>query len=56
MAWGTVSQTRICPWGEVESWIGGADECARGSLRGGYAMSGTSDMIETSVGGRVSSV
>jgi hypothetical protein len=31
MAWGTVSQTGIWPWGEVDSWTGGVDEFAGGS-------------------------
>jgi hypothetical protein len=56
MAWGNVSQTGICPWGEVESWIGGVDECPGGSGGGGSVMSGMSDMIEASVGGGVSSM
>jgi hypothetical protein len=40
----------------VESWTGGVDECAGGSGGEGSAMSGTSGMIEASLGGRVSSV
>jgi hypothetical protein len=40
----------------VESWIGGVDECPGGSRGGGSVMSGTSNMIESSVGGRVSYV
>jgi hypothetical protein len=53
--WGTVSQTGLCPWGEVESWTGGVDLCLEGSW-GGSTTSGTSSMIEAFVGGRVSSV
>jgi hypothetical protein len=56
MAWGTVSQTGTCPWGEVESWTGEVDDFPGGSGGGVFVMSGTSDMTESSVGGRGSSV
>jgi hypothetical protein len=56
MAWETVSQTGICPWGDVESWTSGVDECPGGSRGRASTMSGISDMKEASVGGRVSSV
>jgi hypothetical protein len=56
MDWGTVSQTRIWPWGEVKSWTGGVDEFVGDSCEGSSATSGTLDMTEASLGGRVSSM
>jgi hypothetical protein len=56
MAWGTVSHTGTCPWGEVDSWTGEVNECPGVSGGGVYVTSGTSNMTEASVGGRVSSV
>jgi hypothetical protein len=40
----------------VDSWTVGVDECAGGSDRSGSATSGTSGIIEASLGGRASSV
>jgi hypothetical protein len=49
MGWGIVSHTGLGPWGEVESWMVGVDECAGGSGGGVSMKSGTSNVTEASV-------
>jgi hypothetical protein len=46
--WGTVSQTGLCPGGDVDSWTIEVDKCSGGSGGSGSVTIGTSGMTEAS--------